>query len=82
MLVAQSCLTLCNIMDQAPLSMEFSRQECWSGLPFPTPADPHNPVIKPRSPTLQADSLLSDPSHLLSENAAFELLIFRGFAKK
>ena len=39
--VAQSCLTLCNPMDssmlQAPLSMRFSRQEYWSGLPFPSP---------------------------------------------
>ena len=48
----------------------------------PTPGDPPNPGIEPRSPTLQADSLLSDPSHLLNENAAFELLIIRGFAKK
>ena len=40
MLVAQLCLTLCDLMDlarQAPLSMEFSRQEYWSGLPFLTP---------------------------------------------
>ena len=39
-LVAQSCLTLCNpwtVAHQAPLSMEFSRQEYWSGLPFPSP---------------------------------------------
>ena len=34
---------------QAPLSMEFSRQEYWSGLPFPTPGDFSNPVIKPTS---------------------------------
>ena len=42
---------------QAPLSMEFSRQECWSGLPFPSPGDLPSPGIKPRSPALQADSL-------------------------
>ena len=42
---------------QAPLSMGFSRQECWSGFPFPSPGDLPNPGIKPRSPTLQADSL-------------------------
>ena len=41
---------------QAPLSMEFSRQEYWSGLPFPTPGDLPNPGIEPRSPALQADS--------------------------
>ena len=42
---------------QAPQSMEFSRQEYWSGLPFPPPGDLHNPGIEPRSPTLQVDSL-------------------------
>ena len=39
---------------QAPLSMEFSRQECWSGLSFPPPGDVPGPGIEPRSPTLQA----------------------------
>ena len=42
---------------QAPLSMEFSRQEYWSGLPFPSPGDLPNPGIEPRTPALQADSL-------------------------
>ena len=47
----QSGLTLCDgIACQAPLSMEFSRQEYWSGLPFPPPGDPPNPGIKPMSP--------------------------------
>ena len=46
---------------QAPLSMEFSRQEYWSGLPFPSPGDLPNPGLKPRSPALQADSLPSEP---------------------
>ena len=41
--------------------MEISRQEYWSGLPFPFPGDLPNPEIKPRSPTLQADSLPSEP---------------------
>ena len=41
--------------------MEFSRQEYWSGLPFPSPGDLPNPGIEPRSPTLQVDSLLSEP---------------------
>ena len=45
------------VAHQAPLSMEFSRQEYWSGLPFPSPEDLPNPGIKPRSPALQADSL-------------------------
>ena len=42
-------------------SMEFSRPEYWSGLPFPSPEDPPNPGIKHRSPALQADSLLAEP---------------------
>ena len=46
---------------QAPLSMEFSRQEHWSGLPFPSPEDLPDPGIEPRSPTLQADALTSAP---------------------
>ena len=46
---------------QAPPSMGFSRQECWSGLPFPFPGDLPNPGIEPRSPALQADALLSEP---------------------
>ena len=46
---------------QAPLPMEFSRQEYWSGLPFPSPGDLPDPGTKPKSPTLQADSLPSEP---------------------
>ena len=46
---------------QAPLSMEFSRQEYWSGLPFLSPGDLPDPGIKPVSPALKADSLLSEP---------------------
>ena len=46
---------------QVPLSMEFPRQEYWSGLPFPSPEDLGNPGIKSTSPTLQADSLLLVP---------------------
>ena len=42
---------------QAPLSMEFFRQEYWSGLPFPSPGDLTDSVIEHRSPALQADSL-------------------------
>ena len=46
---------------QAPLSIEFSRQEHWSGLPFPSPGDLPNPGIEPGSPTLLADALPSEP---------------------
>ena len=46
---------------KAPLSVEFSMQEYWSGLPFPSPGDLPDPGIKPRSPTLQTDALRSEP---------------------
>ena len=46
---------------QAPPSMGFSRQEYWSGIPYPSPGDLPNPGIAPRSPALQEDSLLSEP---------------------
>ena len=46
---------------QVPPSMRFSRQECWSGLPFPSPGDLPDPGIEPRSPALQADALPSEP---------------------
>ena len=47
---------------QAPLSMEFSKQEYWSGLPFPSAEDLPNPGIELGSPALQADTLPSGPS--------------------
>ena len=62
------CLTLCDPTDvarQAPLSMGFSRQEYWSGVPFPPPGDLPDPGVEPPfpSPALQADSLpLGSPS--------------------
>ena len=63
-LVALSCPNLCaapwTVAHQAPLSMGFSRQEYWSGLPFPSPGDLPDPGIKPRFPALEADSLLSE----------------------
>ena len=49
------------VAHQAPPSMGFSRQEYWNGLPFPSPEDFPNPGIEPRSPTLQADALTSEP---------------------
>ena len=60
---SQLCLTLATSLTlalQAPLSMRFSRQEHWSGLPFPSPGDLPVPGIEPRSPELQADSLLTE----------------------
>ena len=49
------------VAHQAPPSMGFSRQEYWSGLPFPSPGDLPDPGIEPRSPTSQADALTSEP---------------------
>ena len=57
---AKLCPTLVTpwtVACQAPLSMGFSRQEYWNGLPFPSPGDLPNPGIEPGSPALQADSL-------------------------
>ena len=48
------------VAHQAPPSMGFSRQEYWSGLPFPSPEDLPDPGIEPGSPTLQADTLTSE----------------------
>ena len=50
--------TLWSVAHQGPLSMEFPRQEYGSRLPFPSPEDLPDPGIKPRSPALQADSLV------------------------
>ena len=58
--VTKLCPTLAipwTVACQAPLSMGFSRQEYWSGLPFPSPGDLPDPGIKPGSPALQADDL-------------------------
>ena len=63
-LVTQPCPTLSHpwtVAQKAPLPMEISRQQYWSGLPFSSPGDQRDPGIKPRSPALQADSLPSEP---------------------
>ena len=63
-IVAKLCpilVTPWTVACQAPLSMESSRKEYWNGLPFPSPGDLPDPGIKPGSPTLQADALLSEP---------------------
>ena len=54
-------MTLWTVARQAFLSMKFSRQEYWSGLPIPSPGDLPNPGIKPVSPALQVNSLPSEP---------------------
>ena len=63
-LVAKLCLTLCDpwtASHRTPLSMRFSRQGYWSGLPFPSPGYLPNSGIDPKSPALQADSLPGSP---------------------
>ena len=49
------------VAHQAPPSMGFSRQEYWNGLPFSSPRDLPDPGVEPRSPTLQAEALTSEP---------------------
>ena len=62
-LVPKWCLTLCGPTDcSRPGFMEFSRQEYWSQLPFPSPGNLPNPEIKRVSPALQVDSFPTEPS--------------------
>ena len=59
--LSNSFVTPWTVTPQAPLSMKFSRQEYWCELPVPSPGDLPGPGTEPRSPTLQADSLLFEP---------------------
>ena len=59
--VSESRSVVSNSLRPHGLSMEFSRPERWSGLPFPSPEDLPNPGTEPRSPTFRADSLLDEP---------------------
>ena len=62
--VTQSCLTLCDPMDCSPPRSPVHgilQQDYWSGLPFPSPGNLPDPGIEPRSPTLQAGALTSEP---------------------
>ena len=68
--------TLWTVAYQAPPPMGFSRQEYWSGFPFPSPEDLPNPRIEPWSLILQADTLPSEPPgyeliNLISDSSAF-----------
>ena len=58
------------VAHQAPPSMGFSRQEYWSGLPFPSPGDLPNPGIEPGSPAFQADASTSEPPGKLIKQVA------------
>ena len=72
-LVTQSCLTLWDLMNYSPSGssvLEFSRQEYWSGLPFPSPGDLPDPGIEPRSPTLLCQCYFANKG-LSSQNYGF-----------
>ena len=59
--ISQKIIIIRTVARQAPLSMEFSRQENWSWQPFPSPRDLPNPGLRPKSPALLADSLPFEP---------------------
>ena len=61
-LVMSNSVNPWTVAHQAPLSIEFSRQEYWSGLPFPSPGDPPKPGIEPMSPTLAGGFLNTEPA--------------------
>ena len=63
------------VAHQVSPSMEFSRQEYWTGLPFPSPGDVPDPEIEPRSPTLQVDSLPAKPQGKLKNTGVGSLSI-------
>ena len=82
MLVAQLCLTFCDpwtVAHQAPLSMEFSRQEYDSELSFPSPSDLPNPRIELRSPALQEDSLTIWATRKAISSVQFSCSVIRLF---
>ena len=79
-LATQLCLTLCDTMNcsrAAFLSMEFSRQEYWGGLPFPSPGHIPNTENEPRSSALQEDSLPTEPPMDCSPPAPLFMKFFR-----
>ena len=84
-LVARSCPTLATpwtVAHQAPLSVEFSRQEYWSGLPFPSPGDLPDLGIEPAFPILQVVSSLQVDSLLLShQGSPLKNTILRSYLK-
>ena len=74
--LSQSCPTLCNPMDEASRSMELSRQEYWSELPFPSPRDLPDPVIKLESlvsPALASGFFINEPPGKLYKTLISEI---------
>ena len=74
----QLFVTPCTLAQQAPLSMEFSRQEYWSGQPFPSPGDLPDPGIKAQSHALQADSLPPEPPVTACRNLTKKKILLLG----
>ena len=72
--MSDSFVTPWTVTSQAPLSMGFSRQEYWSGFSCPPPGDLPDPGIEPRSPTLQVDSLLSEPPGMFSLKHSWKVI--------
>ena len=60
---------------QAPLSMEFSRREHWSGMPCPSPGGLPHPGINPDSPALQADPLPSEPPYIIKHQHIYNIML-------
>ena len=78
LVVAKSCLTLCDpwtVARQSSLSMGFSRQEYWSGLPFPSPGNFPNPGVEPRSPALADSFFTSEHVPLITSEINTNLLM-------
>ena len=73
----QLCVTPWTVAHQAALSVGFSRQGPWSGLPCPPPGDLPNPGIEPKSPALQADSLPAEPQGKPIYNISFMFFLIR-----
>ena len=73
--MSESFTTLWTVAHQAPLSMEFSRQEYWSGLPFPSPGDLPDSGIKLTSPTLADRFFTTEPLKPNFKVALYKLLI-------
>jgi len=74
--IVQSCLTICNPMDYTVHGILQAKY--WSGYPFPSPGDLANPGIKPRSPILQADSLLAEPQGTPKNTGVGSLSLLQG----
>ena len=77
-LVTKTCLTPQMVVHQAPLSMEFARQEYWSGQLFASPGKLPKPGTEPRSPASQANSLLSEPPGKPKNTGVGSLFLLQG----